>query len=112
MSLLKLRPDDSACWALGVAFGLLVGYVDYHSEEVQLPALLLLVFAFLLGFAQPKGAWRWALVVGVGVPLVHLLGRTLGYPQPYPTDFSIVLLPLIFALAGTYAGALIHNLVA
>ena len=112
MSLMKLRPDETQCWGLAVGFVLLTGYVDFHSDEVQLPALLLLVFAFLLGFVQPKGAWRWALAVGTGVPLVRLIGITLGYAAPYPTDSSIVFLPIVVALAGAYSGALIRNLVA
>jgi hypothetical protein len=112
MGLIKLRPDETQCWALAVGFGLLTGYVDFHNDEVQLPALLLLVFAFLLGFAQPKGVWRWALAVGSGVPLVHLIGNTMGYSAPYPTDSSILFLPVIVALAGAYSGALIRNLIA
>ena len=112
MDIGKMTPDEKLCWALAIGFGLLTGYVDFHSDEVQLPALLLLVFAFLLGFAQPKGAWRWAVVVGTGVPLARLIGITLGYAAPYPTDSSIVFLPVIVALAGAYSGALIRNLLA
>ena len=97
---------------LALALGLFVGYVDWHSEEVQLPALLVLLFAFLLSLAQPKTAWLWALIVGSCIPLVHFIGRRLGYAPLYPIQPNLLaaFIALIPAFIGAYSGALVRYL--
>ena len=96
---------------LALALGPLAGYVDLHAKEVQFPVLLILLFTCLLSLAHPKGAWRWALIVGGGIPLAHFIGRAMGYAPPYPIlpNIFATFLALIPAFIGAYGGMLLRH---
>jgi hypothetical protein len=99
--------------AVALAIGLVIGYIDLHSTEVQFPALLILVGGFVFGFIQPRGAWRWGVSLGLGVPLAHLIGSFFNLLPPFQTEiFGLIGLPLIFALAAVYAGSLLRSIAA
>lgn len=89
--------------------GLLVAYIDLHSDEVQFTALLLLAFGFFLGFAEPTRAWKQALLLGVWVPLAQLT-RTVFENQGTLLPEGVGSLPaLLFSFAGTYSGVLVQR---
>ncbi len=102
--------------ALAALFGgLLVGYVNLHTDETPFVALPLLAGTALLGFLGPRGAWRWA----AGTALVVLL--MLAYATL--TDMRIMKLTfppsefggaavgvLLFAFAGAYLGVAARKL--
>lgn len=102
----NLRENEWIYWTLAVGFGVLVGYVDVHEKDVQLPVLLILAGAFVLGFLRRRGVWRRALVVGAGVPLAHLASQTFGHVPPYATSLPGTFLALIPAFIGAYVGVL------
>ena len=97
---------------LALALGLLAGYIDLHVKAVQFPVLLILIFTCLLSLLHPKGAWRWALIVGGGIPLAHFIGRAIGYAPPYPIlpNIFATFLALIPAFIGAYCGVLLRYL--
>ncbi len=101
--------------ALGLAmlFGLVTGYVNIHSDEVQAPVLSILVFTFLLGCLDPRRAWLWALILGGAVPLSYALAPIFGYSVPYPPDPNIFasFIAFIPAFLGAYAGVLARWLI-
>jgi hypothetical protein len=104
MFLLSKRPQ---LWyhLLALFTGLVVGFIDLHSDEIQLPALLLLAFGFFLGFAQPKNAWRWALYLGIWVPIFGNLRIFIeGTPDKLISEGLGSLLALLPAFLGVYAG--------
>ena len=90
---------------LTVALGTLTGFVDVNVTEVQLTAFLLMSFACLLGALHPVGAWRRALMLGLSVPLAHLVAHVTGATLPYtvadPADTFRALIP---AFLGSYLG--------
>ena len=92
-----------------------IGYVDTHTKtDDNLPmVLILLTVAFLFGVVQPKHAWQWALIIGLGVPLAHLIGRVFGYRPPYPVEPNVLVtfIALIPAFIGAYLGVLARTLV-
>jgi NO-binding membrane sensor protein with MHYT domain len=98
---------------LAVLFSAAVGYVDTHAKtDDNLPmVLLLLVVTFLFGVAQPKQAWLWALIVGLGIPLAHLLGLLVGYRPPYPVgpNVFVTFIALVPAFIGAYLGVLARS---
>ena len=67
---------------LGTFWGMLTGFIDLHSREPQLPALLLLFGGFFLAFMQPRRAWHWVLLIGLWVPLGAFLRVALGAGGP------------------------------
>jgi len=91
-----------------VAAGLFAGWVDFHNDEVQAAVLVVLVGSGLAGLAQPAHAWRWAVIVALGIPAVYLIGDAIGatpVSPPGPNLFG-TLMALIPGFIGAYAGAL------
>ena len=89
----------------------LAGAVDFNNDEPQAAVIVIVVFAGLLGFIQPKKAWRWAIIVGLGVPAVYLIATALGYhvksvPEP---GWYASLIALIPAFISTYCGVLFRK---
>ena len=96
-----------------LALGALVGYTDLRAEEVQPVVLLIVSFAAVLGAAYPDGAWRRALMLGLSVPLAHLISHYTGRALPYPLPrFADTFLALIPAFVGSYIGVALRRVVA
>jgi hypothetical protein len=88
-----------------------VCWVDAHNGQLNAPVVLLLLFATLLAFAQPRLAGLWGFFIGASVPLAHTLARWQGWQLPYPTDGLtpvFALLALVPALGGAVVGALLR----
>ena len=105
------RTLDVLCIGLAFVGGLYAGWIDFNQTEVQPTVLLLVVFGAVLGFAQPHRAWRWAIILGLCIPLGYLIFSGLGYkpaelPQPGVYASLIALIP---AFIGTYGGVLINK---
>lgn len=89
----------------------MAGAVDFNNDEPQAAVVVIIVFAGLLGFIQPRKAWRWALIVGLGVPIVYLIATALGYQSksvPEPGWYAS-LIALIPAFISTYCGVLLRK---
>ncbi len=101
---------DGACAIVALIGGLVAGVVDFNNNEPQAAVLVIVFFAGLLGFAQPRKAWRWAIVVGFGVPIVYLIATVFGLqleglPEPGWYAMLIALIPAFFS---TYCGVLLR----
>ncbi len=96
-------------YLFAVFLGVLTGWFDLRTDEVSLTILLLVVFGLFLGFAQPRHAWRWALILAVWVPLGAFVAGTLrlnGVVQAEP-NWLASLFAFVPALVGAYGGALV-----
>ena len=104
-------PYDLACTALAFALGLGIGWLDLHTTEVAVTVVSLLACGFLLGMLQSAAAWRWALLLALGLPIMAAVGRVteLRTPEPIRLDPRIALVALAFALVGSYAGVLVRR---
>lgn len=102
---------DLLCIAIAVLGGFIAGAVDFRNDEPQAAVLVIVVFAGLLGLVQPKKAWRWAIIVGLGVPIVYLIATALGYqPKSVPEPgWYASLIALIPAFISTYSGVLLRK---
>jgi hypothetical protein len=102
---------DLLCIAIAVLGGFIAGAVDFRNDEPQAAVLVIVVFAGLLGLVQPKKAWRWAVIVGLGVPIVYLIATALGYqPKSVPEPgWYASLIALIPAFISTYCGVLLRK---
>ena len=108
------RTFDVMCIGLAFVGGLYAGWIDFNQTEVQPTVLLLVIFGAVLGFAQPRLAWRWAIILGLCIPLGYLIFSALGYkpaelPQPGVYESLIALIP---AFIGTYGGVLVSKTLA
>jgi len=99
-----------ACTALALALGLFTGWLDLHVTEVIVTVLALFTSGLLLGLVQPSAAWRWAILIAIGIPLMELVAIKFNMQtaEPARLDLLIALVALGFALLGAYAGVLIR----
>ncbi len=97
---------------MAFTLGIIIGWIDLQVTEVTVTILSLLMSGFLLGFFQPKSPWRWAFLITVGIPIMEIIAITfsLKTAEPVKLDPFIILVILLFALIGTYAGVLISKL--
>lgn len=98
-------------YLLAIFLGMIVGWLDLRSDEVSATILLLLVFGMFLGFAQPRHAWRWALLLAMWVPLGGFFSSALGLtnlPAASP-NWLASLVAFIPAFIGAYGGALVSG---
>lgn len=120
--------DRKTKWLLAVALAMAVwlGYIDQKTSEVQGTLLFLLPFGFLLGFLKPERAWRWALILGLSIPIAGAIAFALGIepaglvharevtgqPLPYTLrDVPEGLIALVPAFIATYAGVAARKVV-
>jgi hypothetical protein len=98
---------------LTVVFSIFTGYVNVTATEVQAPMACILLFSFLSGLIQPKAAWRWALLIGLSIPVSTFVGLAVNYqfvdPPPHYPIFLIVL--VIPALIAVYSSSLLKHIV-
>ncbi len=94
-------------WTLFV--GVLVGLMDVRATEVQMTVFLLLAFGFFAGFAQTKRAWRWALLLGIWVPIFGFIAMVVGLTPYRPQQQIGALIALIPAFIGTYVGVVVKG---
>ena len=106
-------PRDLACTVLAVILGLVVGFVDLHVTEVVVTVVALLTSGMLLGLIQPKGTWRWALLIAIGLPIMEFVAIRTGMQtaEPARLDPLIALVALVLAFLGTYLGVFMRYLI-
>jgi len=97
--------------AIALTGAAIAGAVDFNNDEPQAAVIVIIVFAGLLGLIQPRQAWRWALIVGLGVPIVYLIATGLGHQSksvPEPAWYAS-LIALIPAFISAYCGVLLRK---
>ena len=96
---------------LSFAGGLIAGWVDFNNDEPQAAAIVVMICAAILGFAQPKNAWRWAIVIALSIPLVYLIAIAAGLQPRTPPEPGLYasLLALIPSFIGAYGGVFIRK---
>lgn len=91
---------------LAVLFMLVTGYVDMHASETLATLFCLLAFGLICGLLQPKGAWRWGLLIGSSVMLAAFYARATNFTVvDAPADPITLIVLVIPALAAAYLGA-------
>jgi cyanate permease len=99
------------CIVTAIIGAFIAGAMDFNNNEPQAAVIVIVVFAGLLGFIQPRKAWRWAIIVGLGIPVVYLIATALGYhskgaPEP---GWYASLIALIPAFISAYCGVLLRK---
>lgn len=102
---------DLACGALALILGLGIGWLDLQVTEVAVTVLALLSAGLVSGLIQPAAAWRWAVLITAGLPIIAAVALAAGWQtaEPVQFDFRMFLVAVAFALVGSYAGVLIRH---
>ena len=102
---------DLACALLAAAAGLGIGWLDLHTTEVTVTVVTLVAAGMVLGAVRPRAAWRWAVLIALGLPVMASIAKLGGMrtAEPVRLDPRIVLVALAFALVGSYSGALLRR---
>ena len=100
------------CTTLSVALGLIIGWLDLHATEVSVTIVALVLAGLLLGLLQPRGAWRWAVLLALGLPIMAAVGVLLHLDsaEPIRVDPRIALVAFAFALIGCYSGVMVRRI--
>ena len=103
-------------WPVPVALGLalIIGWMNLRTDDSGIVALPLVGAAVALGFARPRSAPVWGLLLGAGIPLGEALALVFGWRVPYPVDLGaaiwVPLVPLAAALLGAGVRWLVSRL--
>ncbi len=98
-------------YMIALAMGIFSGWVNQKVDDALLTALCVLAFTMALGVWKKERAWRWMLLVWIGVPLV------LAYYQfvvRWPHDRGQVygaFLQLLAASAGANGGHYMRDMI-
>jgi hypothetical protein len=86
------------------------GYLHLRADADVLSVALLIGGAFVCGLAHPKGALRFGLLLGLGIPVALLVAHGAAAP-PVPHRDADLPLPAAFipALLGAYTGVFAHR---
>jgi hypothetical protein len=97
---------------VAILLGLIVGWVDFHSDEIQATLILVFLFSFVMGYIDRKKAWIYGFIIGLGVfivdsslPLFGLRPNVIVEPNIFAS-----LLALVPSLIGAYSGVGIKHL--
>jgi hypothetical protein len=91
---------------LALLFSVFITRMDLYTDDTQFVAMFLLLFGFILGFAQPRRAWRWAVIVGLPIPIVENIRLVASHQSLNLGNVSGPFLALIFAFISVYLGVL------
>jgi hypothetical protein len=105
----KQRVRGAWRWAAPLTMGLCLGAFGYWVGEVQAPLLVLVLLTFLVGVTSPAQPWRWALLIGLGVPIAHGIGHML--PLHSSSHGSVIASgwALIPTFLSVYGGVLVRR---
>jgi len=99
------------CLAAALGFATYATHVDRHNVDEVYPTLtVVLVGSFVLGMLRPRWAWRWAIIIGMGVPF---FGPLLALPARLasPGRWAMLAVLMIPGLIGAYAGSILRSAV-
>lgn len=98
--------NNLVLYPVAVLFGSLAGVAEITAGDLLFTALLVLASCMLLGALRPERPWRWALLVGICVPLADLIAYLLLAQKPYRAQIYESFLALLPGVVGAYGGSL------
>jgi ABC-type multidrug transport system permease subunit len=108
---LETRRGDLPIYFLAALSGITAGCVDIAVNDLLFTALLVLMACMLLGVLRPRWPWRWAVVVGMSIPLTELAAYLILTVKPTQAQVYGSFLTLLPGIAGAYGGAVVRGVI-
>jgi Na+/proline symporter len=102
--------SDSLYWVLGITFGAACGYTDIRLQDSSLSVLMVTGFTMFLAYKRPERVWRWALVVGLSMPVAGFIAL-LTRQRPSRGMIAGTFAGLAFSVVAAVAGRTFHRAV-
>ena len=103
--------SDLLSYILAVALGIFAGWLEIRVRDLLFTALLVLAPCILLGVIRPRKPWRWAVLIGIFVPVADLMAFLVMTQKPSRAQIYESLLVFLPALVGSYGGAFMRGVV-
>ena len=68
------RPQK-AVWITAVVLAACAAALDVAIQDTSTSLVAILFAAMVMGYLAPQRAWRWGLLLGIFLPLSHLVAR-------------------------------------
>lgn len=97
--------SDTLYYLLAAVFGVFAGWMDIKVGDLLFTAMIVLAAAMVLGYLRPAQPWRWAVLIGVFVPVVELIAYLLFSQKPERAQVYESFLTFLPGIVGSYGGA-------
>jgi hypothetical protein len=101
-----IRISDIVVYVLAGLLGLAAGMLEITISDLLVTAIFIMIATVALGFARPRRAWRWMLIVAVFVPLLRLAAYLLLTQKPDRAQIWESGFGFLIGTVGAYAGVL------
>ena len=101
--------SDNWFYVLAALAGIGIGWVDVVVDDLPLTALLVVMASMLLGIVRPRWPWRWAVMVGIFIPLEEFAAYALRTVKPTRAQVYGSLLAFLPGIVGAYVGAFLRQ---
>lgn len=105
------RQSDLPIYFLAALSGIATGWLDVAVDDLLFTALLVLITSMLLGVLRPRWPWRWAVMVGMSIPLTELAAYLIRTVKPTQAQVYGSFLTLLPGIAGAYGGAVVRGVI-
>ena len=106
---MKRAFSDRWFYVLAALCGIGIGWVDVAVNDLPLTALLVVMASMLLGVLRPGWPWRWAVMIGIFVPLEELAACALRTVKPTRAGIYGSFLAFLPGIVGAYVGAFLRR---
>lgn len=102
------RQSDLLYWLLGVVFGAACGYTHIRVRDSSLSVLMVTGFTMFLAYKRPERIWRWALLMGLSMPVAGLIAL-LSRERPSRGMIAGTFAGLAFSIVASVGGRVLRR---
>ena len=100
--------SDGLYWLLAVVFGAACGFVHVRIQDSSLSVLMVTGFTMFLAYQRPQRVWRWALLMGLSMPLAGLVAL-LTRERPSRGMIAGTFAGFAFSIVASVGGRVLHR---
>jgi hypothetical protein len=106
----RRRAGAIAGWITAIVLSVAAAWLEQLTGDISISLIVVLAFAMLLGAIWRERAWRWGLLTGLALPLMHFVRGTLIHHETIARTL-VLFVAFVPALVGAYMGAFLNKMV-